>query len=128
MMGRACSQKTEVRILNLAPHAQRSNSMRKSPIIMIRHPDAGGLALLTSMLTPLGNAIIVAADELVADRLMERLDIDLILAGLHSTNGDAREWLTSMRRKHPHIPVIMLCNRLPRDQARKLLRLGAVTF
>jgi two-component system response regulator HydG len=92
---------------------------------LILYPDPAGLALLTSMLKSPGHLIEEAADHRVAARLLERGDIDLVLAGVDPSDGDAREWLKSMRRQHREVPVILLCSRLHPERATEALRLGA---
>ena len=62
--------------------------------ILILYPDAGGLALLTSMLKSLGHIIEEAANDRMAVRLMERNNIDLVLAGVDPLDAEALELLT----------------------------------
>jgi two-component system response regulator HydG len=93
---------------------------------LIIHPDPAGLALLTSMLKAPGHIIEEAADDRAAAGLLERGDIDLVLARVDPSEGDVREWLRSMRREHREVPVILLCSRLHAERAREALRLGAV--
>ena len=50
--------------------------------ILILYPDPAGLALLTSMLKSLGHIIEEATNDRVAVKLMERNNIDLVLAGV----------------------------------------------
>ena len=94
--------------------------------ILILYPDPAGLALLTSMLKSLGHIIEEATNDRVAVRLMERNDIDLVLAGVDPGDGDALELLTYVRRKHREVPVVLLFPRLHPDRAKEALRLGAM--
>jgi two-component system, NtrC family, response regulator HydG len=94
--------------------------------ILILYPDPAGLALLTSMLKSLGHIIEEASNDRVAVRLMERNDIDLVLAGVDPGDGDALELLTYVRRKHREVPVVLLFPRLHPDRAKEALRLGAM--
>jgi two-component system, NtrC family, response regulator HydG len=94
--------------------------------ILILYPDPAGLALLTSMLKSLGHIIEEATNDRVAVRLMERNDIDLVLAGVDPGDGDALELLSYVRRKHREVPVVLLFPRLHPDRAKEALRLGAM--
>jgi two-component system response regulator HydG len=94
--------------------------------ILILYPDPAGLALLTSMLKSLGHIIEEAATDRVAVRLMERNNIDLVLAGVDPLDGEALELLMYVRRKHREVPVILLFPRLHPERAKEALRLGAM--
>ena len=94
--------------------------------LLILYPDPAGLALLTSMLKSLGHVIEEASNDRVAVRLMERNDIDLVLAGVDPSDNDALELLTYVRRKHREVPVVLLFPRLHPDRAKEALRLGAM--
>ena len=94
--------------------------------ILILYPDPAGLALLTSMLKSLGHIIEEATNDRVAVRLMERNNIDLVLAGVDPLDGEALELLTYVRRKHREVPVILLFPRLHPERAKEALRLGAM--
>src|SRR5579875_2949744 len=107
-----------------APDA-RMNSMHKLRILIL-YPDPAGLALLMSMLKSLGHIIEEAANDRMAVRLMEREDIDLVLAGVDPGDGDALELLTYVRRKHRDVPVVLLFPRLHPERAKEALRLGAM--
>jgi two-component system response regulator HydG len=99
--------------------------MRKLRILIL-YPDNAGLALLTSMLKSLGHGIEEATNDRVAVRLMERNDIDLVLAGVDPADADALELLTYVRRKHRDVPVVLLFPRLHPERAKEALRLGAM--
>jgi two-component system response regulator HydG len=94
--------------------------------ILILYPDPAGLALLTSMLKSLGHIIEDATNDRMAVRLMERNDIDLVLAGVDPGDGDALELLNYVRRKHREVPVVLLFPRLHPERAKEALRLGAM--
>ena len=94
--------------------------------ILILYPDPAGLALLTSMLKSLGHAIEEATNDRLAVKLMERNNIDLVLAGVDPLDGEALELLTYVRRKHREVPVILLFPRLHPERAKEALRLGAM--
>src|SRR5271155_2196914 len=94
--------------------------------ILILYPDPAGLALLTSMLKSLGHLIEEATNDRVAVRLMDRNNIDLVLAGVDPLDAEALELLTYVRRKHREVPVILLFPRLHAERAKEALRLGAM--
>jgi two-component system, NtrC family, response regulator HydG len=94
--------------------------------ILILYPDPAGLALLTSMLKSLGHIIEEATNDRLAVKLMERNNIDLVLAGVDPLDGEALELLTYVRRKHREVPVILLFPRLHPERAKEALRLGAM--
>ena len=94
--------------------------------ILILYPDAAGLTLLTSMLKSLGHVIEEATNDRAAVKLLERNNIDLVLAGVDPLDSEALELLTYVRRKHREIPVILLFPRLHPERAKEALRLGAM--
>ena len=94
--------------------------------ILILYPDPAGLALLTSMLKSLGHIIEEATNDRIAVKLMERNNIDLVLAGVDPLDSEALELLTYVRRKHREVPVILLFPRLHPERAKEALRLGAM--
>jgi two-component system, NtrC family, response regulator HydG len=94
--------------------------------MLILYPDPAGLALLTSMLKSLGHVIEEASNDRAAVRLMERNNIDLVLAGVDPLDADALELLMYVRRKHREVPVILLFPRLHPERAKEALRLGAM--
>ncbi len=94
--------------------------------ILILYPDPAGLALLTSMLKSLGHIIEEATNDRIAVKLMERNNIDLVLAGVDPLDSEALDLLTYVRRKHREVPVILLFPRLHPERAKEALRLGAM--
>src|SRR5262249_13650014 len=94
--------------------------------ILILYPDPAGLALLTSMLKSLGHIIEEATSERMAVHLMERTDIDVVLAGVDPAERDALELLRYLRRMHREVPVVLLFPRLHPARAKEALRLGAM--
>jgi len=93
--------------------------------MLILYPDPAGLGLLTSMLKSLGHAIEEATTDRAAVRLIERNNIDLVLAGVDPLDAEALELLMFVRRKHRGVPVILLFPRLHPDRAKEALKLGA---
>lgn len=94
--------------------------------ILIEFPDPAGLALLSSMLKSLGHNIEEAANDRIAVRLMERNNVDLVLASVEPGDADALELLSYIRRKHRDVPVILLFPRLHPERAKEALRMGAM--
>ncbi len=94
--------------------------------ILILYPEQAGLALLTSMLKSLGHIIEEATTDRAAVRLMERNNVDLVLAGVDPLDNEALELLTYVRRKHREVPVILLFPRLHPERAKEALRMGAM--
>jgi two-component system response regulator HydG len=78
------------------------------------------------MLKSLGHDIDEATSDRVAVRLMERTNIDLVLAGVDPLDGDALELLSYVRRKHREVPVILLFPRLHPERAKEAYRSGAM--
>ncbi len=94
--------------------------------ILIHYPHPAGLALLTSMLKSPGRVIEQASSNQLAACLTNRNDIDMVVAGIEPGNGDMREFLALIRRKHPQLPVVLLVPRLEPGRAKEALRLGAM--
>ncbi len=112
-------------VLSNTNACREMNSMHKLRILIL-YPDPAGLALLTSMLKSLGHIIEEATNDRIAVKLMERNNIDLVLAGVDPLDGEALELLTYVRRKHREVPVILLFPRLHPERAKEALRLGAM--
>jgi two-component system response regulator HydG len=94
--------------------------------ILILHPDRAGLALLTSMLESLGHLIEEATNDRTAVRLLERNDIDSVLACVDPAHSDALEFLTYVRRRHRELPVVLFFPRPHPQRAKEALQLGAM--
>lgn len=105
----------------------RENATMSQPRILVVHPDASSLSLLSSMLKSLGHVIDEAATDRVAVRQMERGGIDLILACTDPSDPEALELLTYVRRKHRQVPVILLFPSPSPERAKEALRLGALS-
>src|SRR3954468_11415836 len=94
--------------------------------ILIVHPDPSALALLSSMLKSLGHEIDESANDRAAVRLMERGGVDLMLAGIDPADVESLELLSYMRRKHRHVPVILLFSSPMPQRAREAMRQGVL--
>src|SRR3954454_4024912 len=94
--------------------------------ILIVHPEPSALTLLTSMLKSLGHEIDESANDRVAVRLMERGGVDLMLAGIDPAEVESLELLSYMRRKHRHVPVILMSSSPMPELAREAMRQGAL--
>ena len=104
---------------------ERMNEMNKARIFIV-HPDPSALTLLSSMLKSLGHEIDESANDRVAVRLMERGGVDLMLAGIDPADVESLELLSYMRRKHRHVPVILLFSSPMPELARQAMRQGAL--
>ncbi len=100
--------------------------MNKARLLIV-HPEPSTLALLTSMLRSLEHVIDEAANDRVAVRLMERGGVGLVLACVDPSDPEGLELLAYIRRKHRHVPVILLFSTANIDRAKEALRLGALT-
>ena len=98
--------------------------MNKSKLLIV-HPDPSALALLTSMLRSLAFEIEETQDDRAAVRRMERGGVDLLVVGVDPADLDALELLSYMRRKHRHVPVILLFMTPHAERVKDALRLGA---
>ena len=94
--------------------------------LLIVHPDPSALALLTSMLTSLAYEIVEAQNDRMAVRLMERGDVDLLVADVDPADVEAWELLSYMRRKHCQVPVILLLQAHYHGHAGEAARQGAI--
>src|SRR5215213_11778876 len=93
---------------------------------LIVHPEPSSLALLSSMLMSMGHEIDEAANDRMAVRLMERGGVDLMIAGVDPSDGEALELLAYMRRKHRQVPVVLLFPGSNPERTKEALRLGAL--
>ncbi len=96
------------------------------PRVLIVHAEPSALALLSSMLKSLVPTIEEAATDRVAVRLMEKGGIDMVLAGVDPADPEALELLACLRRKHRHVPVILLFQSPSPERMKEALRLGAL--
>ncbi|MBV8383837.1 MAG: hypothetical protein JOZ63_14605 [Planctomycetaceae bacterium] len=94
--------------------------------LLIVHPDPSALVLLTSMLTSLAYEIVEAQNDRMAVRLMERGDVDVLVAGVDPADVEAWELLSYMWRKHCLVPVILLLKAHHHGPAREAARQGAL--
>ena len=79
------------------------------------------------MLKSLGYIIEEAANDRTAVKLMERNDIDLVLAGVNPLDSEALELLKYVRASIARSLVILLFSRLHPERAKEALRLGAMS-
>ena len=94
--------------------------------LVIMHPEPSALALLTSMLTSPAYEIVEARNDRMAVRLMERGDVDVLVAAVDPTDVEAWELLSYMRRKHCQVPVILLLKAHHHGHAGEATRRGAL--
>ncbi len=103
----------------------RVTSMDKLRILIV-YPKPEEAALLASMLKSPRYIIEEAANDRVAVRLMERQNIDLVLAGVDPGDSQALELLTYARRKHRRVPVVLMFPQPDPVRAKEALRMGAM--
>jgi DNA-binding NtrC family response regulator len=92
--------------------------------LMIVHPDPGVIAILESMLRPMGYEIAAAADDRAALRLLAT-GPGLVLLGVDPDDPDALELLVYIRRHYPGLPTVLLFAAPHPDLALQAERLGA---
>ena len=99
--------------------------MSSSTRLLIVHPEPAVVALMASMIQTLGHRIEEASSDRAAVRMLEHGPVDLILAAVETSDPDALEFLTYLRRKHPQTPVILLFPGPHPERAREAFQRGA---
>jgi DNA-binding NtrC family response regulator len=99
--------------------------MNRTRLLLV-HPETSGLALLTSMLRPLGLELIEAMSHEIAD-LMNQSRPGLILIGVDPAEPDALGLLSFIRHNYPTIPVVLLFTRTCPERISQALRSGATS-
>jgi two-component system response regulator HydG len=94
--------------------------------VLIVHPDPSISGLMTSMLQTLGHRIEVAPNDRSAVRLLEHAPANLVLAGADPEDPDALEFLSYLRRKAPHVPILLVFSSPHPERAREAQIRGAV--
>jgi DNA-binding NtrC family response regulator len=99
--------------------------MNRTRILLV-HPEASGLALLASMLRPLGHELIEA---LSARDTHPRLSIrpELVLIAVDPTEPLTRELLSDIRRDYPRTPIIVLATAACTERSRPFINIGATS-
>jgi two-component system response regulator HydG len=97
------------------------------PYLLIVHPDKSSRALLRGMLDGLEYRIAEASGYRVGVGMLGRDPDALILAGAHPGDPEASEFLSSVQRQQPHIPLILLLSGEAPDLANQALRFGAAS-
>ncbi len=92
--------------------------------LLLVHPEPKVLAMLTSMLEPLGRTIIEATTDRRALRLLS-YDVGLALIAIDPTDPDALELISYIRRRFPALPVLVFLTSPHPQRADQVLRLGA---
>ncbi len=93
--------------------------------ILIVCPDAGGLALLASMLKSLGHEIDEAPNDRAALRSLEREAADLVLACVDPGDSDCLELLAYLRRRHPAAATVLMFPRPHPERFKEAVQKGA---
>jgi DNA-binding NtrC family response regulator len=95
------------------------------PYLLIVHPDKSSRALLRAMLDGMNYRIAEAPGYRVGVGMLGRDPDALILAGAHAGDPEAQEFLSSVNRQQPHVPLILLLSGEAPDLAHQALRFGA---
>jgi DNA-binding NtrC family response regulator len=97
------------------------------PYLLIVHPDKSSRALLRCMLEGLNYRIAEAAGYRVGVGMLGRDPDALVLAGADAGDPEASEFLTSVKRRQPPVPFILLLSGEAPDLANQALRYGAAS-
>jgi DNA-binding NtrC family response regulator len=97
------------------------------PYLLIVHPDKSARALLRGMLDGMNYRIAEASGYRVGVGMLGRDPDALILAGAHAGDPEASEFLTSVKRQQPQVPMILLLSGEAPDLANQALRFGAAS-
>jgi DNA-binding NtrC family response regulator len=97
-------------------------------LILIIHPDPSAQSLLASILQSLGHGIEEVANDRSALRRVERGGVGLILSAIDPADPDSLELLAYVRRKHTHVPAVLLFADPSCNRAREATRLGATVL
>ncbi len=95
--------------------------------VLIVHPDPKVRSLLSSMLQSIGGEILEAASDRAAVRMMDQQPAQLVLAGVEPSDPDALQLLAYVRRKHEHVPIILLFSELRADLVREAFQWGVAS-
>jgi DNA-binding NtrC family response regulator len=97
------------------------------PYLLIVHPDKSSRALLRAMLDGMNYRIAEASAYRAGVGMLGRDPDALILAGAHAGDPEASEFLSSVQRQQPHVPLILLLSGDAPDLAHQALRFGAAS-
>jgi two-component system response regulator HydG len=98
-----------------------------NPYLLIVHPDKSARALLRGMLDGMNYRIAEASGYRVGVGMLGRDPDALILAGAYAGDPEASEFLASVQRQRPHVPLILLLSGEAPDLANQALRFGAAS-
>lgn len=94
--------------------------------LVIVHPENSVRALMSSMLRSMGHKIEEAVGEQGVLDLIEERRADLLLVSSDRVAGlDPLNLLSQVRRKYPHLPVLMFTSEPKADRAREVMLRGA---
>jgi two-component system response regulator HydG len=95
------------------------------PYLLIVHPDKSSRALLRGMLDGLDYRIAEAPAYRIGVGMLGRDPDALVLAGAEPGDPEASEFLSSVQRQQPHVPLILFLSGEAPDLANQALRHGA---
>ena len=104
--------------------ADRRARTRPRTRLLLVHPEPQALAMLTSMLEPLGCIVIEATTDRRAIRLLSP-EVGLALIAIDPADPEALELVAYIRRKLPAIPILLFWLTPHPERAHQALRLGA---
>jgi DNA-binding NtrC family response regulator len=109
------------------PGFQNLSRFMDHPYLLIVHPDKSARALLRGMLDGMNYRIAEASGYRVGVGMLGRDPDALILAGANAGDPEALEFLASVQRQRPQVPLILLLSGEAPDLANQALRFGAAS-
>jgi two-component system response regulator HydG len=97
------------------------------PYLLIVHPDKSARALLHEMLDGMSDRIAEASSYRIGVGMLGRDPDALIVAGAYAGDPEASQFLASVQRQRPHVPLILLLSGEAPDLVHQALRLGAAS-
>lgn len=93
--------------------------------ILIVNPEPNSMSLIGSMLHSLGHEIVEAQNDPAAVKRIEREPVDIVISWADPDDSDCLELLSYIRRKQPHIPVLLIFSKIHQERNREAMRMGA---
>jgi DNA-binding response OmpR family regulator len=96
--------------------------------ILLADDDATLLDLMTRRLNKMGYKVDLAEDGLIAKKLVERNDYDLIITDIYMPNVTGLDLLKQAKERDPHVQVVVITAGAALDNAIEALNLGAFAY
>lgn len=103
-------------------------SASKDLKILLADDDATLLDLMTRRLNKMGYKVDLAEDGLIAKKLVERNDYDLIITDIYMPNVTGLDLLQQAKERDPHVQVVVITAGAALDNAIQALNLGAFAY